>query len=171
MKKVIILFLFPIFAFSQIQKEVDNGVFVTFPNTPEYSVVQGYRNYTAKTDNSFFMVQIFDIPQRMEYLKAEQKFSQSEKKEAAFSFLDNMVKGMSSSLGVSPKIQNIQEGSYYGRKLQYNAHNPATGEITQRTDVVLFVRGRAISFKYIAIFDNETSESEKETFINSITAK
>lgn len=38
---------------SQVKKEVDNGVWVTFPNTPIYQMEQGARQYITQTDLLF----------------------------------------------------------------------------------------------------------------------
>lgn len=52
--------------FSQVKKEVDNGVWVTFPNTPIYQMEQGARQYITQTDNVIFRTIIADVPRRKE---------------------------------------------------------------------------------------------------------
>ena len=47
--------------FSQVRKEVENGIWVTFPKNPQYSVAQGARQYIAQTDNAVCMVQSVDL--------------------------------------------------------------------------------------------------------------
>ena len=51
MKTITIIFslLLTTNLFSQVKKEVDNGVWVTFPDTPVYNVAQGMRQYATAT--------------------------------------------------------------------------------------------------------------------------
>jgi hypothetical protein len=42
--------------FSQVRKEVENGIWVTFPKNPQYGVTQGIQQYITQTDNVVCMV-------------------------------------------------------------------------------------------------------------------
>ena len=117
------------------------------------------------------MVQSIDLPQRSQYLVAERNFSEAEKKEVADSFLNNYTQGVIASSGNTAQISPIKKGTHYGRKISYSAINPATGEITQRSSVVLFVRAKVVSIECIAIDNKEQSITEMNLFLNSITAK
>ena len=65
--------------FSQVRKEVENGIWETFPKNPQYSVAQGSRQYIVQTDNAVYMVQSIDLPQRSQYLVAERNISETQK--------------------------------------------------------------------------------------------
>ena len=55
--KLFIITLFSsISLFSQVRKEVENGIWITFPKNPQYSVAQGTRQYSTQTDNVVCMV-------------------------------------------------------------------------------------------------------------------
>lgn len=157
--------------FSQVRKEVENGIWVTFPKNPQYSMAQGARQYIAQTDNAVCMVQSIDLPQRSQYLVAERNFSETEKKEVADSFLNNYTQRVMASSGNTARISPIKKGAYYGRRISYSAINPATGEITQRSSIILFVNAKVVSIECIAIDNSEQAIAEINLFLNSITAK
>ena len=167
---IIILFT-SLSLFSQVRKEVENGIWVTFPKNPQYSVAQGARKYIVQTDNAVCMVQSVDLPQRTQYLAAERNFSEAEKKEVADSFLNNYTQGVMASSGNTAQISPIKKGDLYGRKISYSAVNPATGEVTQRSSVVLFVRAKVVSVECITMNDSPKSTTEMKNFLNSITVK
>lgn len=169
---LLIITLFTSFSlFSQVRKEVENGIWVTFPKNPQYSVAQGARQYIAQTDNVVYMVQSIDLPQRSQYLVAERNFSEAQKKEVADSFLNNYSQGVMASSGKTAQISSIKKGAHYGRKISYSAVNPDIGEITQRSSIVLFVRAKVVSIECIAIDNREQAIAEMNLFLNSITAK
>jgi len=169
---LLIITLFTSFSlFSQVRKEVENGIWVTFPKNPQYSVAQGARQYIAQTDNAVCMVQSIDLPQRSQYLVAERNFSETQKKEVADSFLNNYTQEVMASSGNTAQVSPIKKGTHYGRKISYSAVNPATGEITQRSSIVLFVRAKVVSIECIAIDNREQAITEMNLFLNSITAK
>ena len=157
--------------FSQVRKEVENGIWVTFPKNPQYSVAQGARQYSAQTDNAVCMVQSVDLPQRSQYLVAERNFSETQKKEVADSFLNNYTQGVMASSGNTAQISSIKKGAYYGRKINYSAVNPATGEVTQRSSIVLFVRAKVVSVECIAMNNSSKATTEMNSFLNSITVR
>ena len=70
------------FCFSQIQKEVDNGIFVNFPNSPTYKTVQNASTFSSKTENSLLMVLIQRnvIPDYPNYVLAQKKWTATERK-------------------------------------------------------------------------------------------
>ena len=125
--------------FSQVRKEVENDIWITFPKNPQYSVTQGIQQYITQTDNVVCMVQSIDLPQRSQYLIAERNFSETEKKEVADSFLKNYTQRVMASSGNTARISPIKKGAHYGRRIGYAAINPATGEVTKCCIVVLFV--------------------------------
>lgn len=170
-----ILFIITLFTsfslFSQVRKEVENGIWITFPKNPQYSVKQGIQQYITQTDNVVCMVQSIDLPQRSQYLIAERNFSETEKKEVADSFLKNYTQRVMASSGNTARISPIKKGAHYGRRIGYSAINPATGEITQRSSIVLFVHAKVVSIECIAIDNKKQSITEMNLFLNSITAK
>ena len=157
--------------FSQVRKKVENGIWVTFPKNPQYSMAQGARQYFAQTDNAVCMVQSIDLPQRSQYLIAERNFSEAEKKEVADSFLNNYTQRVMASSGNTARISPIKKGAYYGRRIGYSAINPATGEITQRSSIVLFVHAKVVSIECITINNSSQTIAEINLFLNSITTK
>ena len=173
MKTITIIFslLLTTSLFSQVKKEVDNGVWVTFPNTPIYQTEQGARQYITQTDNAIFMSIIADIPRRAEYLIAEKNFSEAEKKEVAESFLNHFIQGALADSESEPEIQSIKKGKFYGKKYSFSAINPMNGEITDRGNVILFVRGKAISFQCVLMNNSSKAHLEKNSFLNSISVK
>ena len=91
MKKYFLLFfcLSTFFCFSQIQKEVENGIFVSFPNSPTYKTIQNASTFSSKTENSLMIVivQRNFIPDYPNYIIAEKKWSENSRKKVADSFL------------------------------------------------------------------------------------
>ena len=168
---IILSFLLTTSLFSQVKKEVENGVCVTFPNTPIYQTEQGARQYITQTDNAIFMAIIADVPRRAEYLMAEKNFSEAEKKEVAESFLNHFIQEALADSESEPEIQSIKKGKFYGKKYSFSAINPMNGEVTNRGNVILFVRGRAVSFQCILTNNSQRAHSEKNTFLNSISVK
>ena len=170
-----ILFIITLFTsfslFSQVRKEVENGIWITFPKNPQYSVKQGIQQYITQTDNVVCMVQSIDLPQRSQYLIAERNFSETEKKEVADSFLKNYTQRVMASSGNTARISPIKKGAHYGRRIGYSAINPATGEITQRSSIVLFVHAKVVSIECITINNSSQAIAEMNLFLNSITTK
>ena len=152
-----------------MKKEIEDGVWVTFPNTPIYQTEQGARQYITQTDNAIFMSIIADIPRRAEYLIAEKNFSEAEKKEFAESFLNHFIQGALADSESESEIQSIKKGKFYGKKYSFSAINPMKGEVTDRGNVILFVRGRAISFQCVLINNSQKDHTEKNVFVNSIS--
>lgn len=170
--KLFIITLFTsISLFSQVRKEVENGIWVTFPKNPQYSMAQGARQYIAQTDNAVCMVQSIDLPQRSQYLVAERNFSETEKKEVADSFLNNYTQRVMVSSGNTARISPIKKEAHHGRRISYSAINPATGEITQRSSIVLFVHAKVVSIECITINNSSQAIAEMNLFLNSITTK
>ena len=170
-----ILFIITLFTsfslFSQVRKEVENGIWMTFPKNPQYSVKQGIQQYITQTDNVVCMVQSIDLPQRSQYLVAEKNFSEAEKKEVADSFLSNYTQRVMVSSGNTARISPIKKGAHHGRRISYSAINPATGEITQRSSIVLFVHAKVVSIECITINNSSQAIAEINLFLNSITTK
>ena len=170
--KLFIITLFSsISLFSQVRKEVENGIWITFPKNLQHSVAQGTRQYITQTDNAVYMVQSIDLPQRSQYLIAERNFSETKKKEVADSFLNNYTQGVMAFSGNTAQVSPIKKGTHYGRKISYSAINPITGEVTKRCSVVLFVRAKVVSIECITIDNREQAITEMNLFLNSITAK
>lgn len=117
------------------------------------------------------MAIIADVPRRAEYLMAEKNFSEAEKKEVAESFLNHFIQGALADSESEPEIQSIKKGKFYGKKYSFSAINPMNGEVTNRGNVILFVRGRAVSFQCILTNNSQRAHSEKNTFLNSISVK
>lgn len=122
MKTITIIFSFLLTTslFSQVKKEIDNGVWVTFPDTPVYNVAQGMRQYATATEEVLFLVQITEIPNRVEYLTMERNLSESEKKQLADRLLNGFVQGVMANSGNEAQVQPIKKGNFYGRKMSYS---------------------------------------------------
>ena len=175
MKKITFLFisLISIYSFSQIRKEVENGIYVTFPNVPKYEVVENNSSYLAETNNCLFMVitQRNIIPNYDKYLEAQKKWTESEKQKIINILLDNAVQGQLDYTGNTGKSENIKIGQFFGRKVTYSAINPTNGERTQRVSIILSVRDRLLNFNvfYMQKTPDNVSKKEMEDFINSIS--
>lgn len=117
------------------------------------------------------MTIIADIPRRAEYLIAEKNFSEAQKKEVAESFLNHFIKGALANSESESKIQSIKKGKFYGKKYSFSAINPMNGEVTDRGNVILFVRGRAVSFQCVLMNNSQKAHTEKNAFLNSISVK
>lgn len=159
--------------FGQTTKEIDNGLFVTFPNTPEYQANSQATSYVAKSDNCFFMAMVLrnQIPNYDQYVLAKKKWTQAELKKVEDSFLDNAVKGKLDYTGNKGTVSEIKIGSFSGRKIEYSAVNPATGERGKRFSIMLLVRDKMVSFECWYLKENTTANNEKNDFLNSIKAK
>lgn len=161
------------FCFSQIQKEVDNGIFVNFPNSPTYKTVQNASTFSSKTENSLTMVivQRNFIPDYSNYLIAQKKWTETERKKITDSFLDNAVKGKLDYTGNTGNVSEIKIGNFYGRKLSYSAINPTNGERGERYSIILLVRDKLINFECWQLNANSKFTTEKNNFLNSIKTK
>lgn len=165
---IILLFTFQLNA--QTIKEVDNGIFVTFPITPEYKLTPAASTYVCKTENCLFIVIIQRnvVPNYVEYMVAKKKFTEAEIQKIEDGFLDNTVKGKLEYTGNKGTISSIKIGKYNGRKIEYSAINPATGERGKRYTKLFLVRDRAISFDVMVLNDNQAAYKEVNQFLNSI---
>lgn len=177
MTHIISKVLFLIFSFSQLnaqtKKEIDNGIFVTFPVDPSYTTTTTVSNFVAKTASCLVMVIILRnvIPNYAEYVKARQNWTDAEIDKVESAFLDNAVKGKLNYTGNKGTVSIIKLGKYNGRKIEYSAINPATGERGKRYTKLFFVRNAAISFDVVFLKDNQTAIREKDKFLNSIQAQ
>ena len=175
MKKylLILLSLSTFFCFSQIQKEVENGIFVSFPNSPTYKTVQNSSTFSSKTESSLMMVLIQRniIPDYPNYVLAQKKWTENERKKIANSFLDNAVKGKLDYTGNTGNVSEIKIGNFYGRKLSYSAINPTNGERGERYSIILLVRDKLINFECWQLNANSKFTTEKNNFLNSIKVK
>lgn len=156
--------------YSQTQKEVENGIFVTFPNTPEYKATTQATTYIVKTENCLFMtiVQRNIIPNYAQYVQAKKKWTTAEIKKVEDAFLDNSVKGKLDYTGNKGTVSEIKIGEFSGRKIEYSAVNPATGERGKRFTIMFLVRDRVVSFECWYLKENENAKKEKDKFLNSI---
>jgi len=154
-----------------IKKEVENGIFVTFPSTPEYQTTAEASSYTAKTTNCYYMVLIQRnaIPNYAEFVKAEKTWTEAQKKQFRDALLDNAVKGKLDYTGSKGNISNVKIGDYYGRNVEYSAINPATGQKGKRYLVMLSVRDRLVTFECMFLQNINSTILEKDEFINSIS--
>lgn len=153
------------------RKEVENGIFVTFSNVPEYKVTTEASAYSSKTENCFYVVLIQRnaIPNYPEFVKAEKTWTETQKKQFRDKLLDSTVKGHLDYIGVTGKVTEIKKGNFYGRKVEYSAVNPANGENGKRCLVFLSVRDKMLNFSCMLLKDNSKSLLEEEKFINSIS--
>ena len=175
MKRIFIIisaFLFlTVFVLGQgIEREVENGIFVTFPKMPEYKTTTVVSTYEAVTENCYYMVLIQRnaIPNYIEFVEAEKTWSETQKKQFRDAFLDSAVKGRLAYIGNTGTVTEIKKGSFYGRKVEYSAVNPATGESGKQYLVMLSIRDKLISFNCIVMQDTNRAIAEIDAFINSI---
>ena len=117
------------------------------------------------------MTIIADVPRRAEYLMAEKNFSEAETKEVAESFLNHFIQGALADSESESEIQSIKKGKFYGKKYSFSAINPMNGEVTDRGNVILFVRGREVSFQCLHMNNSQKAHTEKNAFLNSISVK
>lgn len=159
--------------FSQTQKEVENGIFVTFPTNVEYQANLNATTYIGKTENCFFMSIVLrnQIPNYAQYIQAKKKWTNSEIKKVEDSFLDNAIKGKFDYTGNNGTVKEIQVGEFNGRKVEYSAVNPAIGKRGKRFTIMLLVRDRFVSFECWYLKDNTISKIEKDDFLNSIKSE
>jgi hypothetical protein len=170
---IILMTLSTMIVLGQTTKEIDNGLFVTFPTTPEYQANTQATSYVAKSTNCFFMTMVLrnQIPNYDQYVLAKKKWTQSEIKKVEDSFLDNAVKGKLDYTGNKGTITEIKIGGFSGRKIEYSAVNPANGERGKRFTIMLLVRDKFVNFECWYLKDNTTATSEKNDFLNSIKTK
>lgn len=180
MKKIILLLALIISALavnaqnsSWIRKDIGNGLSVSFPATPVYTPGEIASTYTAQNKHAVFMAMIVRnvIPQNYDqFVMAERTWSEAEKKNIAYSFLDNYTKGRISSGGKQLASSNIKIGSFYGKKFEYSAVNPITGEMGKRFVITLALlkHNKIISFECWNLNDSNSQKSDKDFFFNSI---
>jgi hypothetical protein len=174
MKQILIALIFSTLNISiysqQVKKEVENGIYVDFPNNPKYSVTQEAGTYTARTENALYtvVIQYNMIPNYHQFVLEEQSWTEKEKKQVRDVLLDNVIKGVLAYTGATGNPIEIKIGSYYGRKISYSTINPATGEKGERFSVVLSVRNRLIFFDCTLLKESPESIRGKDSFINSI---
>jgi hypothetical protein len=104
------------------------------------------------------------IPNYPQYLIAQKKWSESERKKTINSFLDNAVKGKLDYTGNLGDVSEIKIGKYYGRKLSYSAINPSTGERAERYSIIILVRDKLINFESWQLKENSNFIKRKEQF-------
>jgi hypothetical protein len=155
---------------AQIKKEVDDGIFVTFPFSPDYKLTTEASTYVTKTENCMFMViiQRNAIPNYAQYVKAKQNWNAAEIEKVESSFLDNAVKGKLKYSESQGTTKAIKVGEYSGRTIYYSAINPVTGERGNRYSKIFLVRDKAISFEVWFLSNDQTAIKEKDLFLNSI---
>lgn len=161
---------------SWVNKEIGNGISVSFPDNPIYQTTQSNSLYTATNSNCLFMALINRnvIPQNYEkFVQAESKWTEEERKKVAYSFLDNYVKGKTSGSGSNAITSNVKMGQFYGKKVEYSAVNPATGEVGKRFSIVLALLkyNKIISFECWYLNNSTRANDEKTKFFNSINVK
>lgn len=160
-------------SFSQVRKEVDNGIFVTFPATPTYTVKGYVTTYAKITDNVSYAVSVIRdaFPKYEEYLKAQKSMSASEKALVTDNFLNSMVEGVLKQSEAKGNSKNIKIGQYAGKKISFSAINPSTAERTNREVIVVSVKEKVIMFLVIhnKINVSNSAKAEVEKFLNSIS--
>lgn len=174
MKQIILLMItfFVNFSYSQIKKEVDNGVFITFPSSPEFKLGDNFRSYSTANNNAVFMVLVAGpSPDYTQYLKNVHKLSFDEKEQIKESTLDSFIRGFLGQTVSKGKIDNILVGNYSGKKVKYSAIHPTLGERTNREMLVLYIKGKIICLNvfYNEISPSQISKNQVDNFFNSIT--
>ena len=180
MKRIILLLAVTISALaanaqtsSWVRKDIGNGLSVSFPTAPDYAPNQIVSTYQAQSSDAVFMAMIMRnvIPQNYDqFVLAESRWSEAEKKNVTYSFLNNYVNGRISSGGKHLTSSNIKIGRFYGKKFEYSAVNPITGEMGKRFVITLALLkyNKIISFECWYLNNSNASKSEKDGFFNSI---
>lgn len=176
MKKLLILCFLALVSnliFGQNTKEVENGIFVTFPTSPAYTLTSKTPAYTSKTENCLFIVLIQPniIPNYDKYLESKKNWTPNELKTVEDSFLDGAVKGKLDYTGNKGQVLEIRKGPFNAREVSYSAINPATGERGKRFSTIILVRDKLVSFEVFFLLDNSSAEREKNLFLESISVK
>ena len=172
LKYLYIFLLMPLFINAQTKKEVFDGIFVTFPKAPEYSINQGMSTYSAQTTNALYLVFVRRnaIPNYSDYVQAQKKWTQKDKEEVVNTLLDNTVKGKLDFVGVKGKSSKIKLHGYDGRTITYQAINPITGQSSKVHTTILLVRSSLVILDTWNIKEESKEvEQERTTFFNSIT--
>lgn len=175
MKLVNKLLLFSFFFFSSLvvaqnKKEVTDGIFITFPSTPEYRALQGNLTYSGKTENALYMAIVVKnvIPNYSEYVQAQKTWSEKEKQQIIDALLDNAVRGKLDYNGSTGSSSKIKKGKYNGREIQFQAINPLTGNKCTVKAVILLVRNSLVSFEVWGMKDF-LSSGDSDNYLNSIS--
>ncbi|SFN09708.1 hypothetical protein SAMN05421741_101110 [Paenimyroides ummariense] len=163
-------------SFSQVRKEVDNGIFVTFPTVPTYTIKGYVTTYSKITENVSYAVSVIRdaFPKYDEYLKAQINFTSSEKALVTNNFLNGLVEGTLKQSDAEGTTKDIKIGQYSGKKVVFSAINPTTGERTNREVIIISVKEKAIVFlaMHNKVSVSNSAKLEVEKFLNSIsTAK
>lgn len=159
-------------AFGQIdwvKKEVGNKVYVSFPSSPTFKFVNKAGTYTAKNDDCIFIAiaQQDAMPNYNEFVK----LSAENQKKTLELYLDNAIKGMLiQSANEGTPFKKITIGKYSGREVSYSAMNPTTGNRTTKYVKLFFALNVVYAFQSFATQDGSSCVTEKDTFLNSITA-
>lgn len=159
---------------SWVRTEVGNGLSVVFPNTPKYQLSDAGTSYTSLNSDCIFITQIIRDVIKKDYDKfvlAESKWSEAEKKNIAYSFLDNYAKSrVNSSGGRNAIYSNVKIGNFYGKKIEYTAVNPINGKVGKRYMIALALLkyNKIYSFECLLLDDTSKAMRDKNTFFNSI---
>lgn len=177
-KQLIIFFVITLLlisgnVFSQIKKEVDNQIFVTFPCNPNYSLNNKVSTYNCLTNNCFYNVMVLKniLPNEAYevYIKNELQWTDIEKQEIDNRILNGFIKGYLYELNTTGTITELKNANYLGKAIEYYAINPLDGEKGKRYAVVFFVRNTILTFDVTFLKGvNDISEKEKNMFLNSI---
>ncbi|MDM1499495.1 hypothetical protein [Myroides odoratimimus] len=165
-----LLLVVNVMSFAQTKKEVTDGIFITFPSTPEYKVLQGNPTYSSKTDNALYMAVIAKniIPQYSDYVQAQKTWSEKEKQQVIDALLDNAVRGRLDYTGSKGSSSKIKKGKFDGREIQFQAINPLTGNKCTVKTIILLVRNSLVSFEVWSMKDF-LSSGDSDNYLNSIS--
>ncbi|MGY5351548.1 hypothetical protein ACXGQW_03125 [Wenyingzhuangia sp. IMCC45533] len=172
-KLLLLLLCFSGACLGQVEKEIENGIFVTFPLEVKYQVNNNQTSYVCKTDNCMFIVltQRNVIPNYHLYAKAKKNWSKNEIAKVENSFLDNAVQGKLAYTESKGEFSNYKLDHFNGRYLNYKAINPLTGKKSTRYSKILLVRDRLINFECWFLNENHEALQQKENFYKSIRYK
>lgn len=173
MKNILTLILFLVniaLCFSQERKEVENGVFVTFPTGVTYKANSKSVLYQGQTKNAIFMALVMKnaMPHYEKYVIAKRNWTKAETKRIEDMLLDNVVKGKLDYTGNTGSVSEIRIGKYNGRKVEYTAINPITGMRGKRFSILFLIRDRVVTFECMYLKNTSIAEQEKRAFFNSI---
>ena len=165
---IIIMWLITTTAFAQYKTEVEDGIFVTFPNKPLCDIVSNKLSYVTTIENDIYMVIVLTdaIPNYSELFLAEKDWTELEKKEVRNAFLNSFLEGYA---GTNENSIEVKIGNYYGKKLTYSGINLITKDKSKNFCVALSVRDKMILFECILSHELSTTIREKDNFLNSIS--
>ncbi len=172
MRSVFILLFISTYSqlFGQTRKEVDDNVFVEFPNSPKYSLQNGHGTYvTAEGDCSFFATVIRNaVPMYDRFVVESRNWPTGEKEKILGQFLDKAVESRTVNSNLKKSVEIKLVSGFPARDFSTTKINPTTGEKGFRHTLMILVNDTMISFEVWSANEDVSCNQEKLKFFNSI---